>query len=103
MPRLTWSPAHKNVGVIDGNALDAVRNRKVAGKLAGLEYALEVGALKTRRDNGFRRRVAVSTQPVRIAATDHFRQAVVAAIKIDGCGLAGIGGENADRGIIPWQ
>src|SRR5215467_5173452 len=65
MPRLTGASAHKNVRVIpDGNVLDAVWNRKVAGKFAGFEYSLEVGAQKTRRDHGFRRRVAVSAQPM---------------------------------------
>src|SRR5262249_52507894 len=48
MPRLTCAAAHKNVCMIpDGNVLDAVWNRKVAGKFARLEYSLEVGAQKT--------------------------------------------------------
>src|SRR5215469_11821920 len=104
MPRLTWASAHKNVRVIsDGTVLDAVWNRKVAGKLAGLEYSLEVGVQKTRRDNGFRRRVAVSAQPVRVRATDHFRHAVAAAIKVDRCGFTGIASEDAYGGIIRWE
>jgi hypothetical protein len=60
MPRLTWASAHKNVRVIpDRTVLDAVWNRKVAGKFAGLEYSLEVGAQKTRvcSQNGNRRRM----------------------------------------------
>jgi hypothetical protein len=42
-----------------------------------------------------RRRVAVSAQPVRVPATDHFRQAVAATIKIDRCRFTGITGEDA--------
>jgi hypothetical protein len=43
----------------DGTIHDAVWNRKVAGKFAGLEYFLEVCTQKTHRDHELRRRVAV--------------------------------------------
>ena len=66
-------------------------------------YGFEVGAQKTRCDHRFRRRVAVSAQPVRVRATDHFRQPLAAAIKIDRCGFTGIAGEDADGGIIRWE
>ena len=44
--------------IADPDIHDAVWNRKVAGKFAGLEYRLEIGARKTRRNDRFRRRVA---------------------------------------------
>ena len=44
MPRLARASAYEDVGAIpDGNVLDAIWNRKPAGKLAGLEHRLEVG------------------------------------------------------------
>jgi len=101
MPRLTWVPTDEDIRVIsDGAVLNAEWNDKVVGKFAGLENSLEVGAQKTRRDDGFRRRIAVPAQPVRVRATDHFRQASAAAVEIDGSGLTGIAGENTNRGVI---
>ena len=45
MPRLARASAHEDIGAIpDGNVLDAIWNRKLAGKLAGLEHRIEVGA-----------------------------------------------------------
>src|SRR5262249_28019272 len=104
MPRLMRVPAHKDVGAIsDGAILYAVRNGNVAGKFARRKDSLQIGAQKARRDNGFRRRIAVPAQPVRVLATDHFRQAVAAAIEIDGRGFTGISGEDTDGGIIRWE
>src|SRR5215469_2119067 len=102
MPRLARVPAHEDVRAIaDGAVLDAVRNTNVAGQLAGRKDSLEVGTQKPRRDNGFRRRIAVPSEPVRVRATDHFRQAVVAAIEIDGRSLTGASPARTPNGASP--
>jgi hypothetical protein len=84
--------------VPDGAVLDAVWNRKVAGKFAGLEYSLEVGCRKPAAITVFGGGLPYPRSQCEFPPLITSGSPVAAAIKIYRCGLTGVAGEDADGG-----
>src|SRR3954467_15281501 len=95
-PRLARIAAEEDVGMIFALlVLDAVAIGVVADEFATLKECVDVVAAETENDQGSRRRIGITAQPIRVGPTDWLWQSEILAIHSDRSGFAVIGGKDA--------